>query len=187
MSVLCDWELRHIGPDILSPFDPAMVQPASIDLRLGTTFRVLAPSVPELTELLPPFSIVDKPDPDEYSALVELEVGDEIIIEPGEAMLGSTLECITVPPDLVMTLEGKSGLARMFLLPHVQAGYFDPGWHGVGTLELVNLNSRAISLVVGAKICQSRWMRMSSRPTNLYGSEAAGSHYQNSTRVEGAR
>lgn len=185
MSVLCDWELRLIGPDVLDPFDPSLVQPASIDIRLGRTFRVLRQ--PSERDENVPFSIAHKPDPDEYSDLIELDIGDEIEIEAGEAMLGSTLEVIAVPNDLVMTLEGKSSLARMFLLPHVQAGYFDPGWRGVGTLELVNLNSRPICLIVGEKICQSRWMRMSGMPHHPYGSAAAGSHYQGATTVEGAK
>lgn len=217
MSILVDHQLRYIGPDVLSPFDESMVQPSSIDLRLGTSFRVSRHHALECIDL------AAIPDENEITDLIEVPLfrsacshcagrgellraepnnwvrcqactygsiydrAGRFVIHPGQVVLGSTLERITVPSNLVMTLEGKSSLARLFLLPHVQAGYFDPGWDGVGTLEIVNLNDVAIVLRPGLKICQSRWFELADVPTNLYGSAAAGSHYQGAMAVDGSR
>lgn len=225
MSILAYQQLAHIGTDLLDPFDRDLVQPASIDLRLGTTFRVFKHH--QLSEI----DLGDVPPADEITEEVEVPIwksvcgacdgarmisvdrypgafpdqngevvcpvckghgstiDDEarLVIHPGEMILGSTLETITVPPDLVMVLEGKSSLARLGLLPHVAAGYFDPGWRGVGTLELVNLSRVPIILRPGLKICQSRWTRMDAVPSLLYGNERLGSHYQGDDRVAGSR
>lgn len=208
MSTLVDTDLHYIGDCILDPFEPANVQSASIDLRLGTSFRVAR------HHKLSTIDLADIPHEDEITELVEVPLYRRpcldhpssnvfcdprcvdgwiydpdafIVIHPGEAMLGSTLERIMVPPDIVMCLEGKSTLARLFLIPHVQAGYFDPGWDGIGTLELVNLSRVPIKLRPGLKICQSRWMRLTGVPRHLYGTAEAGSHYQGADAVGGAR
>jgi dCTP deaminase len=170
LSILVDHELRAIGPSILDPYDPGLVQPASIDIRLGSTFGVFVRNR---------FACIDLADlPDE--PLVEMRAlgeGGSIVIHPGELILGSTLERITVP----------STLARLGLLPHVAAGYFDPGWEGVGTLELANLGPWPIRLRPGRRVCQSRWHRLSAEPRDVYGSAATGSHYQHADTVEGPR
>jgi dCTP deaminase len=210
MSILVDHQLRYRGPEILTPFDPEMVQPSSIDLRLGTSFRVArhhalevidlarVPAEDEITERVE-VPLYKRPcpiclnqvggafcDPRCQRGTVYDEAG-RIVIHPGEAMLGSTLERITVPDDLVMALEGKSSLARLFLIPHVQAGYFDPGWDGIGTLELVNLSRVPIVLRPGLKICQSRWMTLDAVPARPYGAAGLGSHYQGAAGVDGSR
>lgn len=179
MTVLCDRELfaAQDRETLVWPFNPDLIKTASIDLRLGRSFRVFhrAHSSIDLGNI---------PDADAYSHYVE---EDTIVIKPGELMLGCTMETLRVPRYLVMHLEGKSTLARLGLLPHVAAGYFDPGWRGVGTLELVNLSPTSIILRAGQPICQSRWMRMSQEPSFPYGSAQANSHYQDATGVEGAK
>lgn len=209
MSVLCDRELRaeQRKHALLTPFDDDLVQPASIDLRLGTAFRTFRHH--ELASI----DLAGVPDQDVVSEEVVVPLfrrqcdyhstnrfcdygcrdgwifdqAGRFVIHPGEMVLGSTLEEIYVPPHLVMSLEGKSSLARLGLLPHVAAGYFDPGWRGVGTLELVNLSRVPIILRPGLKICQSRWTRMDAVPSLLYGNERLGSHYQGDDRVAGSR
>lgn len=224
MSILVDNELKYIGSDILKPFEKSYVQPASIDLRLGSSFRVFR------RRTLQPIDLAAMPPADEISkeikvplyrftcdncggsGQVEWEPGRSaysedptqacpdcggrgqiinpdgfFVIQPGEFVLGSTFEHITVPSNLAMQLCGKSSLARIGLLPHVEAGWFDPGWKGIGTLEIVNLGPSPIILRPGLKICQSKWMRLSNPPTILYGDERAGSHYQGGERAEGSR
>jgi len=183
--ILEDRELRRLGPTLLDPYEPSLVQPASIDIRLGTTFRVAR------THRTPVVDLADVPHEDELSEPVEVPLFQswglrneegKFVIHPGEFVLGSTLECITVPSDLCMELVGKSSLARLFLLPHVAAGFFDPGWKGVGTLEIVNLSRVPIILRPGLPICQSRWMMMRAIPQKTY----AG-RYQGDVGASGSR
>lgn len=176
--ILTDRELRARGPELLDPFDPAAVQPASIDLRLGESFRVFRRHARSHIDL------VGVPDADEISEAIEAKY---LVVHPGEMVLGSTAERITVPGDLIMQLVGKSSLARLGLLPHVEAGFFDPGWDGVGTLEIANLGATPVVLRAGRWICQSRWMRVTEPPERLYGDRALRSHYQHSERAEGSR
>lgn len=171
MSVLPYQELMRLGPTLVSPFDPANVQPASIDLRLGSSFRV-----PERQ-----LAYIDLEDVPEVTTNPHLSP-ERFTLHPGEFVLGSTLERITVPNHLTMYIDGKSSLGRLGLAAHVTAGYFDPGWDGIGTLELVNLFPVPIVLRPGRLICQSRWMRLT-EPTN---SPYCG-HYDGDDGAEGSR
>src|ERR687889_739295 len=145
----------------LSPYDEAMVQPSSVDVRLDRYFRVFAnhrythidPAVAQddLTELLEP---------------------------PGEFVLGSTLEVITLGNDLAARLEGKSSLGRLGLLTHSTAGFIDPGFSGHVTLELSNVATLPIQLWPGMKIGQLCFFRLSSPAEHPYGSDRYGSRYQ---------
>lgn len=130
----------------IEPYDPELLQPASIDCRLGTTFRkVMAHRHP----------FIDLAD-------VPLDLTEEVIVEedgyyelpPMGLVLGRTLEKVKVPTDMVARMEGKSSLGRLFLAVHVTAGFFDPGFEGYGTCEFVNLNSVPIRLRPGEPICQ---------------------------------
>ena len=154
----------------LDPFDPAMVQPSSIDVRLDRYFRVFAnhrythidPSVEQndLTELVEP-------------------AGDEpFVLHPGEFVLGSTYEVVTLGDDLAARLEGKSSLGRLGLLTHSTAGFIDPGFNGHVTLELANVASLPITLHPGMKIGQIAVFQLTSPAEHPYGSNAMGSHYQ---------
>src|SRR5207249_9091798 len=114
----------------------------------------------------------------EQEELTELvEAGDEsFILHPGEFVLGSTLERVVLPDDLVARLEGKSSLGRLGLLIHSTAGYVDPGWNGYLTLELSNVANLPITLYPGMRIGQISFFRLTSPAEAPYGK--AGNKYQ---------
>ena len=154
----------------LDPFDTAMVQPSSVDVRLDRFFRVFenhryphidpAQEQPELTRLVEP-------------------AGDEpFILHPGEFALASTYEVVSLPDDVAGRLEGKSSLGRLGLLTHSTAGFIDPGFSGHVTLELSNVATLPIKLWPGMKIGQLCLFRLSSPAEHPYGSEKYGSRYQ---------
>jgi dCTP deaminase len=154
----------------LEPFDAAMIQPSSIDVRLDRFFRTFenhryphidpAEDQPDLTRMVEP-------------------LGDEpFILHPGEFVLGSTYEVVTLPDDVAARLEGKSSLGRLGLLTHSTAGFIDPGFSGHVTLELANVANLPIKLWPGMKIGQLCFFRLSSPAEHPYGSEKYGSRYQ---------
>ncbi len=109
----------------------------------------------------------------------EVEIDDRpFILHPGEFVLGSTLERITLPDDLVARLEGKSSLGRLGLLIHSTAGFIDPGWDGHVTLELSNVANLPITIYYGMKIGQISFMQLSEPTSTPYGSSSLGSKYQ---------
>ncbi|WP_406091210.1 dCTP deaminase [Kitasatospora purpeofusca] len=158
------------GRVVIDPFDPAMVQPSSIDVRLDRFFRVFEnhryPHIDPSEE---------QPD---LTRLVEPEGEDAFILHPGEFVLASTYEVITLPDDVASRLEGKSSLGRLGLLTHSTAGFIDPGFSGHVTLELSNVATLPIKLYPGMKIGQLCLFRLSSPSEHPYGSERYGSRYQ---------
>ena len=154
----------------IEPYDPAMIQPSSIDFRLDRYFRVfenhryphIDPAVdqPELTRVVAP----DREEP--------------FILHPGEFVLGSTYEIVTLPDDIAARLEGKSSLGRLGLLTHSTAGFVDAGFSGHVTLELSNVATLPIKLWPGMKIGQLCFFRLSSPAEHPYGSSLYGSRYQ---------
>jgi dCTP deaminase len=100
------------------------------------------------------------------------------VLHPGEFVLGSTLECCTLPDDLAGRLEGKSSLGRLGLLTHSTAGFIDPGFSGHITLELSNVANLPITLWPGMKIGQLCLLRLTSPAEHPYGSASVGSKYQ---------
>jgi len=154
----------------LDPFEPALVQPSSIDVRLDRWFRVFNNT--RYTHIDPAIQ------QDELTSLVEAPAGESFVLHPGEFVLGSTLEVITLPDDLAARLEGKSSLGRLGLVTHSTAGFIDPGFSGHVTLELSNLANLPITLWPGMKIGQVCVFRLSSPAEHPYGSEKYGSRYQ---------
>ena len=114
----------------------------------------------------------------DLTELVEVADGEPFILHPGEFVLGSTLERVALPDDLVARLEGKSSLGRLGLLIHSTAGYVDPGWDGYLTLELSNVANLPITIYPGMKIGQISFFQMTTAAEHPYGSEAKGSKYQ---------
>ena len=154
----------------LDPFDPAMLQPSSIDVRLDRYFRVFDNS--RYTHIDP------MQQQDELTTLVE-PVGEEpFVLHPGEFVLGSTFEAVSLPDDIAGRLEGKSSLGRLGLLTHSTAGFIDPGFSGHITLELSNVANLPITLWPGMKIGQLCLFQLSSPAEHPYGSTQAGSRYQ---------
>ena len=154
----------------LAPYDAAMVQPASIDVRLDKFFRLF-------DNHKYPF-IDPAQDQPELTRLVEAEEGAPFILHPGEFVLAATHEVITLPNDIAARLEGKSSLGRLGLLTHSTAGFIDPGFSGHVTLELSNMATLPSLLWPGMKIGQMCFFQLSSESDNPYGSEIYGSRYQ---------
>ena len=158
------------GRVVLEPFDEAMIQPSSVDVRIDKFFRVFenhryphidpAEAQPELTREVEPLP------------------GEPFILHPGEFVLASTYEVVTLPDDVAGRLEGKSSLGRLGLLTHSTAGFIDPGFSGHVTLELSNVATLPIKLWPGMKIGQLCLFRLSSPAEHPYGSGATGSRYQ---------
>jgi dCTP deaminase len=171
--LLSDRDIRAevgAGRVVLEPYDAAMVQPSSVDVRLDRYFRVfenhryphIDPAIeqPDLTRLVEP-------------------LGDEpFILHPGEFVLASTYEVVTLPDDVAARLEGKSSLGRLGLLTHSTAGFIDPGFSGHVTLELSNVATLPITLWPGMKIGQLCFFRLSTPAEHPYGSALHGSRYQ---------
>ncbi len=174
--VLADRTIRRLveeGRIAIDPFDDELVQPSSVDVRVDRFFRVFR-------NARYPYIDVKRPMED----LTELvEIGDEepFILHPGEFVLGSTLERVTLPDDLVARLEGKSSLGRLGLLIHSTAGFIDPGWDGHVTLELSNVANLPITIYVGMKIGQLSFMQMTEPAATPYGAAALGSKYKGQT------
>jgi len=154
----------------LQPWDPELVQPSSIDVRLDRYFRVFNNS--QYTHIDPSVQ------QDELTSLVEPAGDEPFVLHPGEFVLGSTLEVVTLPDDLASRLEGKSSLGRLGLITHATAGFIDPGFSGHITLELSNVANLPITLWPGMKIGQLCVFRLSSPAEHPYGSERYGSRYQ---------
>ena len=154
----------------LQPFAPELMQPSSIDVRLDRFFRVFENhKYPHIDPAQ------DQPD---LTRLVEPEADEPFILHPGEFVLGSTLEVISLGDDLASRLEGKSSLGRLGLLTHSTAGFIDPGFSGHVTLELSNVATLPIKLWPGMKIGQLCVFRLSSPAEHPYGSAVYGSRYQ---------
>jgi dCTP deaminase len=157
----------------INPFDESCIQPASVDLHLGRKILVFRNS-------RRPFIDIHE-SLDDLTEMVEIQDQVPLILHPGEFVLGSTVESIGLPGDLVARLEGKSSLGRIGLLIHSTAGYVDPGWQGNLTLELSNVANLPITLYHGMRIGQISFLRLSSPAERLYGSPELGSKYQGQT------
>lgn len=154
----------------LDPYDPAMIQPSSVDVRLDKYFRLFDNHR---------YAVIDpaQEQPD-LTRLVEVAPGESMVLHPGEFVLGSTYEGVTLPDDVAARLEGKSSLGRLGLLTHSTAGFVDPGFTGHVTLELSNVATLPIKLWPGMKVGQLCFFRLSSPAQRPYGAGATGSRYQ---------
>jgi dCTP deaminase len=154
----------------VEPYDEAMIQPSSIDFRLDRYFRVFE------NHRYP--HIDPAADQSDLTRVVEPTGDEPFILHPGEFVLGSTHEVVTLPDDIAARVEGKSSLGRLGLLTHATAGFVDPGFSGHVTLELANVATLPIKLYPGMKIGQLCFFRLSSPAEHPYGSEKYGSRYQ---------
>jgi dCTP deaminase len=154
----------------IDPLDESCIQPSSVDLRLDRLFRVF---------LNHTMSVIDvRKDLSDLTQEVEIAEGDAFILHPGEFVLGSTSERISVPDDIVARIEGKSSLGRLGLLIHSTAGFIDAGFSGHITLELSNVANLPITLYPGMKIGQVSFLQMTTPADVPYGSAKVGSKYQ---------
>jgi dCTP deaminase len=171
--VLSDGTIRRLveaGRIAIEPWDESLVQPASVDLRLGDSFRVFHNHRVTAIDLREP--------PTNLTEGVKIAEGEPFAIHPGEFVLGRTLEHVKIPDDVVARIEGKSSLGRLGLIVHATAGFVDPGFSGTLTLEITNLTRVPIMLYAGLPIAQLSFMGLDAPALRPYGSEALGSHYQ---------
>ena len=158
------------GRVAVEPYEEAMIQPSSVDVRLDKFFRVFENHK---------YSVIDPSiEQPELTREVITEGDEPFILHPGEFVLASTYEVITLPDDIAGRLEGKSSLGRLGLLTHSTAGFIDPGFSGHITLELSNVANLPVKLFPGMKIGQLCLIKLSSPAEHPYGSEKYGSRYQ---------
>jgi dCTP deaminase len=160
-------EAGQIG---LEPLEMGLLQPSSIDVRLDRFFRLFDNHK---------YAFIDPAEQqDELTRLIEVDPAEPFILHPGEFVLGSTYEFVTLPDDVAARLEGKSSLGRLGLLTHSTAGFVDPGFKGHVTLELSNVATLPIKLWPGMKIGQLCFFKLTSASEHPYGSEKYSSRYQ---------
>jgi dCTP deaminase len=181
-SVLSDATIRELidsGRIVIDPWDPSMVQPASVDIRLGNSFRVFHNHRIQSIDLAEP--------PGDLTEHVEIADDGTFVIHPGEFVLGRTHEFVEIPDDIVCRIEGKSSLGRLGLVVHATAGFVDPGFKGTLTLEIANFNSVPIVLRPGLPICQLSFMALDRPAERPYGHPGLGSHYHGQVEATESR
>jgi dCTP deaminase len=171
--ILADRSIRDLvaeGRLVIDPFDDALVQPASVDVRLGTQFRVMRNS--RMTHIDPTV------DNDGLMETVEVADGEPFVLHPGEFALGHTAEHFELCDDIVGIVNGKSSLGRLGLQVHATAGFVDPGFAGVIVLELSNVATLPILLRPGMKVAQMVFQRLDRAAERPYGHPDLNSKYQ---------
>ncbi len=171
--VLSDRTIREeiaAGRIRIEPFDDALVQPCSVDVRVGSAFRVFRNAR---------YPYIDVKQPmDDLTELVTVNDEAPFILHPGEFVLGVVMERIGLPDDIVATLDGKSSLGRLGLVVHQTAGVVDAGFDGHITLELANVANLPITVYPGMRIAQLSFMTMTTPADRPYGSGTLGIKYQ---------
>jgi len=170
------------GDLVIDPLDDIdqQVQPASIDMRLGSEFlefqRTNIPCIHPNREK----------EVDQYVRETHVEEGEEFILHPGDFVLGTTKEHVEIPADLAASVEGRSSLGRLAIVVHATAGWVDAGWRGQITLELSNLGAAPVALSPGMRVSQLVVSELKSECTRPYGS-ARGSKYQDQVGPKASR
>jgi len=170
--VLSDRSIREAlaaGHITIDPLDESCIQPSSVDLHVDRYFRLFRNHTSRVIDV--------REDQEDLTELVDVGE-DPLILHPGEFVLGSTTEKVTLPSDLVARLEGKSSLGRLGLLIHSTAGFVDAGWDGHLTLELSNVANLPITVYPGMKIGQISFLQMTTPADVPYGSDGLKSKYQ---------
>jgi dCTP deaminase len=171
--VLSDRTIRRLlaeGRIEIDPYDETLIQPSSVDVRVDRFFRVFHNNR---------YPFIDvKQEQEDLTELVEVDGDQPFVLHPGEFVLGSTLERVRLPDDLVARLEGKSSLGRLGLLIHSTAGFIDPGWDGHVTLELSNVANLPVTIYPEMKIGQLSFVQLTEPAAVPYGTGQIGSKYQ---------
>lgn len=170
------------GDLVIEPLDDPelQIQPASVDLRLGDSFRrwIEYPNHPFDTA---------RPNLDHETSHTFLGRKDQAFtLQPGEFVLATTIERVELPNDLLARVEGRSSIGRLGITVHVTAGFIDPGFRGRITLEMANLNHSPVKLYAGMRICQLSICQLSSPCLRPYG-RRPGSKYQDQDDVVASR
>ena len=173
VMVLSDRSIKEAlaqGRIVIDPLGDDCVQPSSVDLHVDQLFRVFRNHSQRVIDV--------REAQEDLTELIDVGPDDPMILHPGEFLLGSTIERVVLPADLVARLEGKSSLGRLGLLIHSTAGFVDAGWDGHLTLELSNVANLPITLYPGMKIGQISFLRMTTSAERPYGSGELRSKYQ---------
>jgi dCTP deaminase len=181
-SVLSDGTIRRLvdeGRIRIEPWDPGLVQPASVDLLLGRSFRVFHNHRTAAIDLRDP--------PQNLTELITVADDEAFVIHPGEFVLGVTREWVALPDDVVARIEGKSSIGRLGLIVHATAGFVDPGFAGTLTLEITNLTRVPIKLWPGLPIAQLSFMALDAPAERPYGHPDLGSHYHGQVEATESR
>src|SRR5579871_3092607 len=171
--VLSDRTIRQeleAGRIVIDPLEEGSLQPSSVDLHVDRYFRLFRNHTQRVIDV--------REDQEDLTELVDVGPDEPLMLHPGEFVLGSTVERVRLPDDLVARLEGKSSLGRLGLLIHSTAGFIDPGWDGHVTLELSNVANLPITIYPGMKIGQISFMQMTEPAATPYGAAAIGSKYK---------
>jgi len=163
-------EIRK-GRIVIEPFDEAMLKPASVYLHLSNQFRVFRSSYFSYLEV--------KNSVEELMELISLKDDQAFVLHPGDFVLGSTRERVTLSGAIAARLHGRSGFGRLGIIIHSTAGYIDPGFSGYLTFEMANLSRIPVAIPIGVKIAQISFTRLTSRASILYGDKTLRSKYQN--------
>ncbi|MBI5413310.1 dCTP deaminase [Candidatus Peregrinibacteria bacterium] len=149
----------------------ANINASSLDLRLGHFFKIYDHSKKAILDPL------DKESFENVTKLVEVEAGEAFIVQPGEFVLGVTMEKIKIADNLVARVEGRSSLGRLGIIIHSTAGFIDAGFEGTITLEITNINRMPVALYPRMRVCQLAFEPMSSHAEVSY-SKKKTSKYQ---------
>lgn len=171
--VLSDRSIKEAldeGRIIIDPLTPDCIQPSSVDLRIDQLFRVFRNHSQRVIDV--------REAQEDLTELIDVGPTEPMILHPGEFMLGSTIERVALPNDLVARIEGKSSLGRLGLVIHSTAGFIDAGWDGHITLELANLANLPITLYPRMKIGQISFFEMTTPADRPYGASGLGSKYR---------
>jgi dCTP deaminase len=180
--VLSDRTIREAlaaGRLVIEPIAEDALQPASVDIRLDREFRVFRNHRDAYIDVREPM--------EGLTAMERVDDDEPFVLHPGEFVLGSTLERVALPDDMVARVEGKSSLGRLGLLVHATAGYVDPGWDGHLTMELSNVSNLPVRLYYGMKIGQLSFLQLTTPAEHPYGSPALRSKYQGQTGPTASR
>ena len=167
--ILADWQITaRCNGGMVSPFDPALVNPASLDVRLGDTLLIES----AVDDVMVPYPLAGHTQENPY------------LLKPGQFVLAQTIETFHLPDDIAAQFMLKSSRAREGI-EHLLAGYADPGFHGVMTLELVNSRQlHPVALWPGMKIVQMVFHQMAGIPQRSY---ALTGRYNGDSTVQGSR
>jgi dCTP deaminase len=171
--VLSDRSIKEAlssGRIVIDPLGEECIQPSSVDLHVDQYFRLFRNHTQRVIDV--------REDQEDLTELVDVGVNGPLILHPGEFLLGSTIERVALPDDIVARLEGKSSLGRLGLLIHSTAGFVDAGWDGHLTLELSNVANLPITLYPGMKIGQISFFQMTTAAERPYGAAGLGSKYR---------
>ncbi len=181
--ILPDHEIKKLlkeGRLRIEPLDDPenQIQPAWVDLRLGNEFVV--------------FKVTGTPYIDTrketkgYSEKITISEDRPFIIHPGEFVLGKVMEYISVPDDLVGSVDGRSSLGRLGIVVHTTSSSVNPGWDGHLVLEMANVGKMPVALYPGMRVCKITFHKMTS-PAEVPYSKRKNAKYKNQMEIVNSR